>query len=174
MRNKKLFQSVTTILFCATAIWVGLNVNIVKVLVWRLWYGHHLSWHGINVELNDPEYFLPMPKNEGELFISDWKSQNANIVLHPSGRTSAHQKAFVADFCRSGECRQAREQSYIVSGRRVDQVSFIKLYPGADIQIFHQYTVIEGGEAWIEFFGDETRYVAHKPTIDSLIRKIAK
>lgn len=172
--SKKSFISVATILFCLAAIWVGLNSNTVMPYVWHFWYGQHVSWNGIDVDLNDREYFLTMNKNGDYLFIGDLKSRDANIVLHAGRRTREFQKIYVENFCQPNECRQVNDQPYAVEGRRVDSFTFVKQHANSGMATFHQYLVIDGGNAWVEYFGTETSYPAHKSTIDALIQKIAK
>lgn len=171
--NRKMGGTVATILFVAGAIWVGSNSSAVIVQVWRVWYGHHVKWNGIDVEINDQEYFLPTAKSGKDLFIGDWKYKSINIILHSGSRTSSHQRAFVLDYCRPGECRETSEHAYIVDGHLVIAFTFVKLYADSNVTTFHQYIVIDGADAWIEYLGDKLRYPVHKSTIDSLIKKIA-
>lgn len=169
----KTFRIISTVLFCIATVLVALNSNAVRVFVFHLWYGDHLTWNGIDVTLNDREYFLPTSMNSDTLFIGDWKSRDANIILHAGTRTREHQKLFLENFCRPKECSQVNEQSYTAASRQISSVAFIKNHAASNTATFHQYVVIDGGNAWIEFFGDETRYIDHKSTMDSLIEKIA-
>ncbi|HYD82162.1 MAG TPA: hypothetical protein VEC06_20340 [Paucimonas sp.] len=174
MEKKKILQYAAAVIFCAVAIWIGLNSKVAMAFIWHVWHGRHLHWNGVDVELSNRQYFAPSSDKQAELFIGDWKSRDATIVLHRGNRTREFQKFFVTDFCRLGECQQMNEQSYMVNKRRVDTFSFTKRIVDSEQQMFHQYLVISDANIWIEFFGNQNRYADHKSMIDSLVQKIAK
>ena len=170
----KLLRLIIAALLSVIAVWVALNSHSAMVYGLRLWHGNNINWNGIEVELNDREYFSRFDHSSENLFIGDWKSQDATIVLHAGKRTSAHQRVFVSDFCAPKECRHVSEFSTVVNGEKVDIFTFVKMYGGPSRTIFHQYILIDGADIWIEYFGEESRYASHKSTIDSLIEKITK
>lgn len=172
--NKKTFFSVFAILLFFAAIWIGLNSVTVMPYVWRLWNGQNANWNGVKVELNDNEYFMPASSTGKTLIIADLKSKDAFIVLHAGARTRLFQKIYVDSLCRPDECSQMNEQLYAVNNRSVSSFSFIKQDVNLRTITFHQYIVIDGGNAWLEYFGSESSYSAHKSTIDTMIQKIAE
>jgi len=110
IRNKSVLPAIT-ILFCAVAIWAGINNTAVVNTVWHLWYGNRIKWNEMDIQVNSGEYFMPMSKSGKTLIIADLKFKDAFIVLHAENRTREFQKAYVDNLCRPNVCSQLNEQT---------------------------------------------------------------
>jgi len=171
--KRKIFLTVATIIFCGIAIEIGMNNNFVMHYAWHIWYGDHIRWHGIDVTINDDEYFMPASKDGKTLYIANLKLEGAYVVLNANVHTAELEKKFVENFCQSQNCIQLNEQTYMVGKRKVSSFSFAKLNTNSNIETFQQHVVIDGGGAWVEYFGSEPSYQKFKPTIDSIVEQIA-
>jgi len=174
MMRKKTALTAITILFCVVAIWAGINNTAVVNTAWHLWYGNRIKWNEMDIQVNSGEYFMPMSKSGKTLIIADSKFKDAFIVLHAENRTREFQKTYVDNLCRPNECGQLNEQTYTIDGRRIDSFSIVKVDADSNLATYHQYLVVDGGNTWVEFFGEEARYATHKPTIDSIVKLIAQ
>lgn len=171
--SRKTYLSVATVLFCSAAILAGLYSTTVMRYAWGMWYGNHINWNDLDVQISSNEYFMPMAKSGKLLIIADLKANDALILLHAETRTREFQKSYVDNLCQPTECRMLNEQSYTVNGRRVDSFSNVKTDANSNLITYHQYLVIEGGRVWVEFSGDESQYMIHKSTIDSIVQQIS-
>lgn len=147
------------------------DVNSITRLIWKIRYGHHQTWAGIDIRLADNEYFMPITHNGDTLFIRDADSISL-IFLRVRNFTPDEIRSYAEGDCKILKCSKVDEQETNIGKAGVISLSYIT--GPLEEPILHQQRVVKGSGIWIQYTGPLSRYQNSKGTLDQITRMLAQ
>ena len=168
-------KNVVTILIIAVAAIVIFDSESVTRLIWKIRYGDHQTWAGIDIRLASNEYFMPISHKDDTLFIRDDDSV-ALIFLRLRNSTADEMRSYANNDCKILECSKVDEQKTLIDHVEVLSLSYLVGPPSEPI--LQQQLLVEGSGIWVQYTGPLNRYRNSKETLgritEMLVKKVEK
>lgn len=139
--------------------------------LWKIRYGRTQDFGGVTIEIGRSEYFLPRSDKQESLFILHGDSRSL-VVLRAGQRDARDMKQFLVQLCRIEGCIDFTEKVHGSPGARATSFTFSTFDKSA--KSLHQYTTVEGANAWFEFSGDFHSYAARRATLETIVSSLAR
>lgn len=163
-------RSVVAFLIIVAAGPILFDANSITRLIWKIRYGHHQIWEGIDIRLADNEYFMPIKHDGDTLFIRDDNSTSL-IFLRVRNFTPDEIRSYAERDCKILKCLKVDEQEENIG--KVGVISLSYIVDSLDEPFLHQQRLVKGSGIWIQYTGPLSRYRNSKGTLDQITKMLA-